>query len=94
METDSFLRNRGDADNIDRFDVYRIYESLQWMQFSEMPLEQKKSQVDSIIEKLTKNIDMKLGTPTAKELWIQRLDYQLDFYARLKAQLENSSTIK
>ena len=94
MGTDSFLRNRGDADNIDRFDVYRIYESLQWMQFSEMPLEQKKSQVDCIIEKLTKIKDMKLGTPTAKELWIQRLDYQLDFYARLKAQLENSSTIK
>ena len=93
-ERTRFCETVGDADNIDRFDVYRIYESLQWMQFSEMPLEQKKSQVDSIIEKLTKYKDMKLGTPTAKELWIQRLDYQLDFYARLKAQLENSTTIK
>ena len=93
-ERTPFCETVGDADNIDRFDVYRIYESLQWMQFSEMPLEQKKSQVDSIIEKLTKYKDMKLGTTTAKELWIQRLDYQLDFYARLKAQLENSTTIK
>ena len=93
-ERSPFCETVGDADNIDRFDVYRIYESLQWMQFSEMPLEQKKSQVDSIIEKLTKYKDMKLGTTTAKELWIQRLDYQLDFYARLKAQLENSTTIK
>ena len=93
-ERSTFCETVGDADNIDRFDVYRIYESLQWMHYSEMPLEQKKSQVDSIIEKLTKYKDMKLGTTTAKELWIQRLDYQLDFYARLKAQLENSTTIK
>ena len=89
-----FCETVGDADNIDRFDVYRVYESLQYMKFNEMPLEEKQDRVNSIIDKLTKYKDMKLGTTTAKELWIQRLDYQLDFYARLKAQLENSSTIK
>ena len=89
-----FCETVGDADNIDRFDVYRIYESLQWMQFSEMPLAQKQSQVDSITEKLTRYKDMKLGTETAKKLWIERLDYQLGFYAKLKSQLESSTTIK
>ena len=93
-ERTSFCETVGDADNIDRFDVYRIYESLQWMQFSEMPLAQKQSQVDSITEKLTRYKDMKLGTETAKTLWIERLDYQLGFYDRLKAQLENSTTIR
>ena len=93
-ERTSFCETVGDADNIDRFDVYRIYESLQWMQFSEMPLAQKQSQVDSITEKLTRYKDMKLGTETAKKLWIERLDYQLGFYAKLKSQLESSTTIK
>ena len=88
-----FCETVGDADNIDRFDVYRVYESLQWIQFSEMPLAQKRSQVDSIMEKLTRYKEMKLGTQTAKKLWIERLDYQLSFYAKLKAQLESSTTI-
>ena len=92
-ERTPFCETVGDADNIDRFDVYRIYESLQWMQFSEMPLAQKQSQVDSIMEKLTRYKEMKLGTETAKKLWIERLDYQLGFYDRLKAQLENSTAI-
>lgn len=88
-----FCETVGDADNIDRFDVYRVYESLQWMQFSDMPLAQKRSQVDSIMDKLTRYKEMKLGTETAKRLWIERLDYQLSFYSKLKAQLDSSSFV-
>ena len=93
-ERTPFCETMGDADNIDRFDVYRVYESLQWMQFSEMPLTEKQVQVDNIIEKLTRYKEMKLGTATAKKLWIERLEYQLSFYGKLKAQLENSTTIE
>ena len=92
-EKSPFCETVGDADNIDRFDVYRIYESLQFIQFSEMSLDEKREKVDSTIEKLNRFKEMKLGTETAKELWIQRLDYQLGFYAKLKAQLDNSSSI-
>ena len=92
-ERTPFCETVGDADNIDRFDVYRIYESLQWIQFSEMPLDKKRSQVDSILEKLTRYKKMKLGTDTAKKLWLERLDYQLSFYEKLKAQLEGSSVV-
>ena len=59
-----------------------------------MPLEEKQDRVNSIIDKLTRYKDLKLGTETAKKLWIERLDYQLGFYDRLKAQLENSTTIR
>ena len=93
-ERTSFCETVGDADNIDRFDVYRVYESLQYMKFNEMPLEEKQDRVNSIIDKLTRYKDLKLGTETAKKLWIERLDYQLGFYDRLKAQLENSTTIR
>ena len=88
-----FCETVGDADNIDRFDVYRVYESLQYMKFNEMPLEEKQDRVNSIIDKLTRYKDLKLGTETAKKLWIERLDYQLGFYDRLKAQLDSSSVV-
>ena len=89
-----FCETVGDADNIDRFDVYRIYESLQYSQFSEMPLAEKLERVNSTIDKLTRYKEMKLGTETAKKLWIEGLDYQLGFYAKLKAQLDNSTSIQ
>lgn len=88
-----FCETVGDADNIDRFDVYRIYESLQWIQFSEMPLAEKQSEVSRIMDKLTQYKEMKLGTDTAKQLWLERLEYQLGFYAKLKSQLENSTVV-
>ena len=92
-ERTAFCETVGDADNIDRFDVYRIYESLQSMQFRQMPLREKRERVNSIMEKLDSYKEMKLGTNAAKKLWLERLDYQLGFYEKMKMQLENSSSI-
>lgn len=92
-ERTPFAETVGDADNIDRFDVYRIYETLEYNKFSEMSLERKKETVASTIEKLTRFKDMKLGTQTANKLWLQRLDYYIDFYERLRAQLDHSSAV-
>lgn len=88
-----FAETVGDADNIDRFDAYRIYETLEYLKFSEMGLEEKRETVASTIERLTRYKEMKLGTAAAKDLWLQRLDYYIGFYEKLKAQLENSATI-
>lgn len=89
-----FCETVGDADNIDRFDAYRIYETLEYLKFSEMSLDAKLEKVASTIEKLTRFKEMKLGTATAKNLWLQRLNYYIGFYEKLKAQLENSTTIR
>ena len=89
-----FCETVGDADNIDRFDAYRIYETLEYLKFSEMSLDNKREKVITTIEKLIRFKEMKLGTVTAKKLWIQRLDYYIGFYEKLKTQLENSTTIK
>ena len=83
----------GDADNIDRFDAYRIYETLDCLKFSEMKLEEKREKVTSTIVRLTEYKEMKLGTETAKNLWIQRLDYYIGFYEKLRAQLNNSCSV-
>ena len=39
-------------------------------------------------------MEMKLGTSTAKALWLERLDYQLSLYEKLKSQLEISAVIR
>ena len=88
-----FSETVGDADNIDRFDAYRIYETLEYLKFSEMSLADKREKVASTIEKLIRLKEMKLGTATAKDLWLQRLDYYIGFYEKLRSQLKNSSTI-
>ena len=92
-ERTPFSETVGDADNIDRFDVYRIYEILQLQKFSEMTLLQKKERVDTALNRLRSLREIKLGTPTAQTLWLQRLDYYISFYEKLKLQLANSNEI-
>ena len=92
-ERTPFSETVGDADKIDRFDVYRIYEILQLQKFSEMTLLQKKERVDTALNRLRSLREMKLGTPTAQTLWLQRLDYYISFYEKLKLQLANSNEI-
>ncbi len=88
-----FCETVGDADNIDRFDAYRIYEGLQNKQFSEMSLKGKKECVASVLGQIERLKEMPLGTQTAKDLWLERLDYYASFYRKLEAQLENSTAI-
>ena len=92
-ERTAFSETVGDADNIDRFDAYRIYETLQNGKFSEAPLEEKRTTVDAMLAKLEKLRGMRLGTRTATALWVQRLDYYGSFYEKLREQLANSTAI-
>lgn len=88
-----FAKSIADADNIDRFDAYRIYESLQYIKFSEMSLEDKKEKVNSTLLKLNQYYEMKLGTNTATEIWKQKIKFNISFYEKLKEQLCNSVSI-
>ena len=88
-----FCETIGDADNIDRFDAYRIYETLQYMEFSKMSLARKKEVVTATLEKMQRLKQLKLATPTANRLWQQRLSDYAAFYEKLQSQLDNSSGI-
>ena len=88
-----FCETVGDADNIDRFDAYRIYETLQSQHFSELPLAEKREKVESVLEKLNRLRSMKFGTTTACEILAQRVEYYSSFYQKLRRQLANSSGI-
>ena len=88
-----FCETVGDADNIDRFDAYRIYETLEYLKFSEMSLGDKREKVAATLERLIRYKEMKLGTDTATKLWNERLDYYIGFYEKLRAQLDNSDAL-
>lgn len=90
----AFALSIGDADNIDRFDVYRIFENLKRIDFDKMSLEEKLLKINDILAKLNKYKNEKLGTLTATELWRERIEYQLSFFEKLKLQVETSDEIK
>lgn len=92
-ERTAFSETVGDADNLDRFDAYRIYETLEYRSFSSLPLEEKQNMVATSLERLEQLKTLPFGTPTATALWMQRLDYYISFYQKLQDQLRNSTQI-
>ncbi len=92
-ERTPFALTVGDADNIDRFDVYRIHEVLNRDRFIEMDCDEKTDYAKKRLEKLHSLIDMPLGTKTAEELWKSRLAFYIQFFEKLVSQVENSTRI-
>ncbi|MBO4679865.1 MAG: HD domain-containing protein [Lachnospiraceae bacterium] len=92
-ERTPFALSVGDADNIDRFDAYRIYETLEMDHFSEKNLEEKRQIVNQRLERMGKFPYDMLGTKTAKEICEERLGFYKEFLDKLKSQLDNSAEI-
>lgn len=84
----AFSETVGDADNIDRFDVYRIYETVKYKGFEDQPLNGRTEWLRLRLEQLEKLYRMSFGTPTATALWKEKVSYQIDFYTRLLNQME------
>ena len=89
-ERTAFALTIGDADNIDRFDAYRLYETLEDAGYRKMTMEQKRAHTNKMLGKLEEFLEMRFATATATQLWQQRIQFYLDFYRRLAAQLDMS----
>lgn len=81
-----FTETVGDADNIDRFDVFRIYDSLRFRNFYEMSLMERLNWLEGLGPQLEKLEQMELATPTATALWRSRVAFQRAFFDRLLEQ--------
>ena len=92
-ESTPFALTIGDSDNIDRFDVYRIHETLNYDDFLNMSYEDKVDYVNKKLDRLKEMFNMKLATITAERLWKQRLSFYIEFYERLSNQLRCSKEI-
>ena len=92
-ERTPFALSVGDADNIDRFDVYRIHESLTGDGFLGMALPQKLQYAQKRLSRLRELLDLPMGTKTAEELWRSRLSFSISFYEKLVEQLRCSGGV-
>ena len=92
-ERTAFALTINDCDNIDRFDVYRIHETLNYDDFLNMNFEDKYEYVNKRLNRLKELFNMELATKAAEELWKQRLSFYIDFYERLLNQLKCSKEI-
>lgn len=76
-----------DADNIDRFDAFRLYEGLSDVDYRNLSLADQKATVEKRLDRLEKLRGMPFGTPTATLMWQDRIDFQIAFYRRLQQQV-------
>lgn len=92
-ERTPFALTVGDADNIDRFDAYRIHEILVNDGFLGMEYDQKLDYTQKRLSRLRELPDMPMGTKTAQNLWRERLTFYIAFFEKLAAQLESSAGV-
>ena len=92
-EYNAFTLSVQEADNIDRVGAYRLYETLEAVHFSKQPLEVQIQYVDSMLQTLNEYASYKCTTQTAQALWQDRIQFQLDYFERLKDQLKISTAL-
>ncbi|MBL4936985.1 HD domain-containing protein [Clostridium sp. YIM B02515] len=77
-----------DSDNIDRFDSYRIYDTLRYLRFHEMTVDEQLDYLNKVIPKLKGYTKQEFATKTATAMWTDNVSFQIQFYERLKCQLQ------
>lgn len=92
-ERTAFALTVGDADNIDRFDVYRIHEILAKDAFLEKDFAEKLDYSEKRLARLNELREMPMGTKTAERIWRERLGFYIEFFEKLLLQLKSSETI-
>lgn len=86
-----FTEMVGDADNIDRFDVYRIYESVRYqMKPEEHTSAENLDWLRQRIGRLEQLCETRFATPAATALWRDRVEYQIGYFSRLLKQMQAS----
>ena len=83
-----FAETVGDADNIDRFDAFRIYDNLRFKGFYELPLSERLDWLTSLLLRLEQLEKMELATPAAAALWRDKVAFQKMFFQRLLEQMK------
>ena len=81
----------GEPNEGDRFGTFRIYDAMRYAAFYEMSLEDKLAWTEKRIFDLERLRSFEFATATAKALWLDNLEYQINYFTRLLRQLEQST---
>ena len=92
-ENTPFALSVGDADCIDRFDAYRIHETLNNDAFLEKPFAEKRKYVEKRLSGMQRLREAPVGTKTAGEMWKAKIDFYMKFYQKLANQLKLSESV-
>lgn len=79
-----------DADNLDRFDVYRIYESLMFDKFSIKNNNEKVLYCENRLARIEQNLKTNFSTNTATREFHQELKRSQDFFKHLLVQMQRT----
>ena len=92
-ERTAFALTVGDADNIDRFDAYRIHETLCRDGFIEKDHAEKSEYVENRLAGLRELKNLPMGTKAAEEMWKERVGFYTLYYEKLADQLKHSKSV-
>lgn len=87
-EPTPFESSIADADNIDRFDAYRLYENLKFSAIDEMSQNDIAQLSIKRIARLEELMEYPFATETGKQMWQDKLEFQILYYKRLLSQME------
>lgn len=83
-----FEMSISDADDIDRFDAYRLYSNLRYVNdIDHMSPSQMLEVSAQRIERYEKYINMERGTKAATTMWREVLELQIKYYKHLRKQM-------
>lgn len=93
-EDTAFALSVGDADDVDRFDAYRIYDAMEYGDFRNLKIDSKRRWLQEKLDWINWRLGEKSGTETARQMIAERLLYQKEYYERVLYQMEHSETIE
>lgn len=92
-EKTPFALSIGDADDVDRFDAYRIYETMVFEDFRNLKIIDKRKWLREKLDWISRRLDKRSGTETAGQMIRERLLYQRQYYEKVLEQMKHSETI-
>lgn len=92
-EETAFALSVGDADDVDRFDAYRIYDAMEYADFRNLKIEDKRRWLREKLDWISWRLGEKSGTETARQMIAERLLYQRQYYEKVLEQMERSESL-
>lgn len=93
-EKTPFACSIGDADDVDRFDAYRIYDAMEHADFYNLKIEDKRKWLREKLDWIRWRLGEKSGTETGRRMIAERLLYQRQYYEKVLEQMEHSEGIE
>ena len=81
-------RSVSDADNIERFDAYRLYEMTKWLKPEDSPAGELLAAAQKKVRSLENLREFPFFTDTARSLWLDKLAFCTQYFSRLQNQME------